>query len=157
MSTQETNVINENEFVTEEDALIQLKKGYENAETILKDEDKLEELFQRLEEKLKEIPAVGTSLAHVATIGSMVKSYVSKEYDKIPIGTIVAAISALVYVISPIDLIPDFIPFAGLIDDAMVITACLKLIDSDITEYIKWRKENGKELFPSDEELIQED
>lgn len=34
----------------------------------------------------------------------------------------------LLYVLSPLDLIPDFIPIIGYIDDAMVVAACLALV-----------------------------
>ena len=49
---------------------------------------------------------------------SLIKSYIEKEYTEIPLGTIIAVISALIYVVSPIDIIPDSIPGAGYIDGA---------------------------------------
>ena len=77
---------------------------------------------------------------------SLIRSYVKKEYTDIPIGSILAIISALIYFVSPIDIVPDFIPGVGYVDDALVIAACLKLVESDVQEYIKWRKANGKEI-----------
>ena len=132
--------------IDETTAFTVLGTGFKEAETIQNDHDKLEELFQRLEHKLKVIPHIGDKLAVAASMASLVKSYVCKEYDKVPIGTIIAAISALTYYVSPVDLIPDYIPVIGQADDAAVILACLKLIETDLTEYIAWRKENGKEL-----------
>ena len=61
-------------------------------------------------------------------------------------GTIVAVLGALIYFVSPIDLIPDNIPGAGYIDDGVVITVCLKMVDSDLQEYRIWREQNGKVL-----------
>lgn len=136
---------NEKDF-DEQKALSQLEKGYDKAEEILNDKDKLEELLQRLEKKLKVVPVIGDKLSEVPAMASLIKSYVKKEYTKVPIGTIVAIISALTYFVSPIDLIPDTIPVAGYLDDAAVITACLKLVETDVVEYVKWRKDNGKEL-----------
>lgn len=130
--------------VTHEDALKELEKGYERATTILQDEDKLERLLQRLEKKLQSIPKIGDKLSHIPVFASLVKSYVRKEYTAVPVGTIVAIISALVYFVSPIDLIPDLIPGAGHIDDVAVVGACLILVDTDIQEYIKWRDDHGK-------------
>ncbi len=95
---------------------------------------------------MKVIPVVGEKLAIAASIASLVKSYINKEYPHVPLGTIIASVSALAYFVSPIDLIPDVLPVAGYLDDAAVIAACFKLIDSDLTEYIHWRKENGKEI-----------
>ena len=45
--------------------------------------------------------------------------------NKIPMSAKVTAIGALVYLISPIDAIPDMIPIAGLTDDVAVITFAL--------------------------------
>lgn len=132
--------------ISEDAAFAELGKGFKDAEKLLDDTDKLEELFQKLEHKLKVIPKVGNKLAIAASMASMVKSYVEKEYTEVPLGTIIAAISAIAYVVSPIDLIPDSIPVAGHLDDAGVVAVCLKLIESDLTDYIKWRKESGKEL-----------
>ena len=133
-------------IVTQEEALKELEKGYGKAELILTDEGKLERLLQRLEKKLQSIPKIGDKLSHIPIFASLVKSYVKKEYTEVPVGTIVAVISALVYFVSPIDLIPDVIPGAGHIDDVAVVGACLVLVDTDIKDYIKWRDSHGKKL-----------
>ena len=131
---------------TEENAKEELKKGYAEAEKVLADESRLEKLFQKLEKKLKKVPLVGNSLSHAAAIASLVRSYVKKEYTDVPLGSIVAAISALLYFTSPVDAIPDIFPVIGHLDDAAVILVCFKLMETDINEYIKWRKDEGKEL-----------
>ena len=74
---------------------------------------------------------------------SLVRSYIKGEYKNVPIGTIIAILSALLYVFMMLDFIPDSIPGAGYIDDALVIGACIKLIKSDVDEYQQYRKEKG--------------
>lgn len=54
----------------------------------------------------------------------LVRNYIKKEYTEIPLGSIIAIISALIYVISPADLIPDNIPGIGYLDDAAVVAVC---------------------------------
>lgn len=127
-------------------AKVELEKGYVEAEEILKDIDKLERFLQRLEKKLKTIPLAGEKLSHIPVMVSLVKSYTKREYTDIPIGTIIAVISALVYFVSPIDIIPDSIPVLGYFDDAAVVAACWALVESDVDEYIKWREASGKVL-----------
>ena len=122
----------------------ELEKGYEQAEKLLEDRDKLEEFLQRLEKKLREIPHIGEGLSSIPVMASLINSYVKKEYTDIPAATIVAVIGALVYFVSPVDLIPDMIPGIGLLDDAAVVAACLRLVKGDLDAYSLWREGNGK-------------
>ena len=130
--------------ITEDDAKKELEKGYAVAEELIKDPSKTEEFLQRLENKLKVIPKVGNTLAMVPLLISMIRSYIRGEYKKVPIGTIVAILSALLYVFAPVDLIPDFIFGAGYIDDALVLGTCLKLVQSDLDEFVKYRDKKNE-------------
>jgi len=119
----------------------ELKKGFKKAKKLIKDKDKTEEFLQRLENKLKEIPKIGKTLSMVPILISLVRNYIKGDYKTVPLGTIIAALSALIYVFIVLDFMPDTIPGIGYIDDALVIGACIKLIKSDIDEYQKYRKE----------------
>lgn len=127
---------------TEKDAKETLEKGYKKAEKILNDQNKMNEFLERLEKKLKTIPLVGTTLSIIPTLFHMLKSYVKKEYTNIPAGTIIAIISALLYWLAPIDVIPDTVPGIGYIDDTSVIGICIKLIDNDLKKYKEWQEKN---------------
>lgn len=120
-------------------AKLLLESNFSKAERIVKDPDALERLLQRLEEKLKQVPIAGDALSNIPVLASMVRSYVCADYPNIPLGTMIAIVSALIYFLSPIDLIPDAIPGVGYVDDAAVIAACLAMIQSDITEYKTWQ------------------
>lgn len=126
-------------------ATLLLEAGYEEAESYVYDADKLERLLQRIEAKLKLMPVVGEGLAAVPVMVSLVRSYASGEYPDIPVGSIIAIVSALLYFLSPIDIIPDSLPGIGYLDDAAVVMACLALVQSDIDEYKAWRARNGRE------------
>ncbi|MBP3494292.1 MAG: DUF1232 domain-containing protein [Oscillospiraceae bacterium] len=132
--------------INQQEALKQLERGYTQAQKVLEDEDKLERFLQRLETKMRAIPVAGEKLANLPILASLVKSYVKKEYTQIPLGTMIAVVSALVYFVSPVDLIPDAIPGVGHIDDAAVIAVCWELVESDVQEFQKWRAETGREI-----------
>lgn len=125
------------------DAEICLKNNYSKAEELLKDVDEVERFLQRLEKKLKTIPLVGDKLADVPIMASLIRNYIRKEYTDIPIGTIIAVLAALIYFVSPIDIVPDSIPVIGYFDDAAVVAACWNLVESDVKEYQEWRKKNN--------------
>lgn len=121
-----------------------LKSGYGRAEELVRDADKTEAFLLRLEEKLRLLPKVGDSLACVPVFISMVRSCVRREYPQLPLGSLIAIVSALLYFLSPVDLIPDLIPVAGYADDAAVLAACLTLVSSDVKEYELWRKHRAE-------------
>lgn len=128
-----------------------LHNGLMEAERILKDPQKMEHFFQSLEKKLKLVPGVGNKLADVPIMCSLVYNYVTKKYTEVPLGSILAIISALMYFISPVDMIPDTVPGLGYLDDVGVIAICLKWVHSDLAEYQKWREENNIETTLEEE------
>ena len=132
--------------ITPKKATVELTKGFDKAEKTLQNVDKLEKLLQRAEKCLKSLPKVGEKLSHIPSFISLVKSYIKKEYTAVPVGTIIAIISAITYVVSPVDLIPDLLPGVGHIDDAAIVAACLILVDEDVKEFLKWRKETGRDI-----------
>ena len=48
------------------------------------------------------------------------------------------------YLASPIDIVPDVIPFAGWIDDIMILTAVVRLARFDLERYRRWKTETGR-------------
>jgi uncharacterized membrane protein YkvA (DUF1232 family) len=70
---------------------------------------------------------------------AVVKDYRRGKYRKIPFWTVAAIVGALLYVLNPLDLIPDFIPLLGQIDDAAVVAACLLMVRQDLHKYKKWK------------------
>ena len=116
------------------------------AEEKLKDPDQVEKILQQMEKKLELIPGVGDWIADVPAVISLIRSKIRDEYNDIPMGTIIAAVAAIIYIVSPIDLIPDFVPGAGLVDDAIVFSACWKMIHDDVDKYQAWRKQTGREF-----------
>jgi uncharacterized membrane protein YkvA (DUF1232 family) len=73
---------------------------------------------------------------------ALVKDYWHGKYKRIPYWTIAAIVVALLYVLNPLDLIPDFIPGLGQVDDAAVVAACLLLVRQDLHKYRRWKTAN---------------
>lgn len=122
------------------------EENSKDAEEILNDEDKMERFFQKLEKKLKVVPIAGDSLAYIPLLMSLVRHYVKKEYTDPPIASMTAIVVALIYFVSPIDIIPDITPIVGYLDDALVLSGCIALVRTDIEDYKNWRKKNGLEI-----------
>lgn len=126
-----------NKKITKEQAEEALKEGAKKVT-----EDDLKKIIDKQEEieaKFKEQGPLGKFIADLKTLFAVVRDYISGEYREIPYYSIAAIVAALLYVLSPIDLIPDFIPIIGYIDDAMVVAACLALVRQDLANYKAWK------------------
>jgi uncharacterized membrane protein YkvA (DUF1232 family) len=69
---------------------------------------------------------------------SLFKDWLNGSYKDIPIGSIILIIIGLIYFVSPIDLIPDFLP-PGYIDDALVLGMIINQIEQDLKKYKTWK------------------
>ena len=134
----------EKKKITTEEATEALENGYSEAEALLNNTSKVDGMLIDVEEKLKTVPRVGGKLSQIPAFLSLLKCYITKQYDKVPTGTIIAVVSALLYFLVPSDLLPDFIPLVGYVDDASVISVCMSLVGRDIKKFIKWRDKKSK-------------
>jgi uncharacterized membrane protein YkvA (DUF1232 family) len=74
-------------------------------------------------------------LDDIRTLFSLLKDYRNGSYRDVPWAAIAGIAASLLYVFSPLDLIPDAIPVLGLVDDAAVLGICLKSIGGILTKY----------------------
>ena len=77
----------------------------------------------------------------VCDIYSLLKDRMAGQYTEMPWSVIAALVGALLYVLSPLDVIPDFIPVAGFLDDAAVFAAALAFAGRDLEKYRAWKRE----------------
>lgn len=93
-------------------------------------------------DKFKNVPVLGQYLPIVPTMIGLIKDYINGRYKDVPYQSIISIAAALIYVLNPLDLIPDVIPGVGYLDDAAVIAMCLKFVKSDLDKYKSWRGNN---------------
>lgn len=58
------------------------------------------------------------------------------EYNK---SSIILALAGLIYVVSPLDVVPDFLPL-GFLDDITIITWSIAKIAGELSKYSQWKK-----------------
>lgn len=102
-----------------------------------KGQRKAESLKESVPEKLKAL--WDDLLSMIAMLGD----FIAGKYRDVPWKTIAAITAAILYFASPIDLIPDFIPLIGYLDDAFVIALAVDLIRDDLNAYRGWKNSLG--------------
>jgi uncharacterized membrane protein YkvA (DUF1232 family) len=95
---------------------------------------------KEIDRKLESQHALKALLERAKLLLSMIRDYAAGRYREVPYWVIGAAAFALLYVLSPVDLIPDLIPGIGYLDDAAVVALCLKMIETEFAKYREWKK-----------------
>ena len=68
----------------------------------------------------------------------MVRASVSGEYKGVGKKTILLGVGVLLYLVTPLDLIPDFLPFIGLMDDISLMSWFITSIKDDLDKFEEW-------------------
>lgn len=99
---------------------------------------------QAIEEKVQNSGKLRRFSSDIKLMFTMLRDYWQGNYRDIPWKSIAAVAGALVYVLNPLDLIPDMIIGIGFIDDFGVVALCLKMVESDLIRYAAWKEHREK-------------
>jgi uncharacterized membrane protein YkvA (DUF1232 family) len=125
----------------------ELVKYEGRAKRILNDKSKLNSLLDAATEKIlhtiSDNQRLSEGLAKVKLIVRMVKAYAAGTYRQVPWKAILSFVGGLLYFITPLDLIPDFLPVVGMLDDFTVILWLVRSFSESIKDFEEWEKATG--------------
>ncbi len=108
-----------------------------NAAAVLK-------LLEDLKEKLaKNSTVFHTVQGELHTVQRMLKAWIDGRYSSLPWKTLVIIVAAILYLLNPMDLFPDFL-VGGLVDDLGVLTYVLARVKGDLDVFRDWEKGQSK-------------
>ena len=114
----------------------------DRARRLVRDPAALDDLAQHARSK-----AAGSSNGRIRELGDrikllgrLVRAYANGSYRQISAGNVVLIVAAILYFVTPIDLIPDAIPGAGLMDDATVLAFVLAKLEIELDRFADWEK-----------------
>ncbi|MDO6438292.1 DUF1232 domain-containing protein [Cyclobacterium sp. 1_MG-2023] len=113
------------------------------AEHIAGTEKKLKALLIKVNQKWQELsqnPTFAQVKFQIEIFIRMIKAHLSKKYAGLSNRSLGLIVLGLFYFALPTDLVPDFIPFVGYVDDITVLLAVFKSIQSDIEKFLDWEK-----------------
>jgi uncharacterized membrane protein YkvA (DUF1232 family) len=91
-------------------------------------------------------PSLKKALESVRELYALFKDSVKGNYKLHPVNVAMIG-GGLLYFILPADLIPDFIPLVGYLDDLAVLTTIMNSLKGEINEYRDWKKTGIKSGF----------
>ncbi len=129
--------------ITKEKIKHQLEKFSLKAKVLLENKEKLSALLTKaalLCAELSNLRLIGKHFKDITVIIEMVNDYVQGIYTQVPKSTIITLVAAVLYFLSPIDLIPDALPIIGHFDDVLVFLSVKDALERDINRYKNWKQ-----------------
>ena len=81
----------------------------------------------------------GKVLTKLRLLWMVLGDYAAGRYRKVPWRSVAACAAAMAYVVSPIDLIPDWLVPVGWTDDLLVLALAWGMFKKELREYCAWK------------------
>lgn len=124
------------------------------ANLYLKDKKKSQGLLKKaLRKAAAKRGTLGGTWEKLQLLFGVLRDWLSGNYTEMPKRSLLMIILGILYFVSPIDGVLDYIPFAGLIDDAAVAGFVISQVSADLERYKVW-KNRSESQKRSDDEII---
>lgn len=107
-------------------------------------ERKLRVLLDKASLKWKQLsqnPTFAQVKYQVEVFIRMIRAHLNKQYNGLSSRSLGLLVLGLFYFALPTDLVPDFIPVIGYVDDVTVLLAIFKSLQSDIERFLEWEND----------------
>lgn len=102
----------------------------------------------RVRETLEEVPKRMQLVTNQARLVlELIEDFVQGRYRAIPWHSVAVAAAALVYSVSPTDVFPDFIPVVGALDDMVVLSLAMRVVQKDLRAYCDFKGYPASDYF----------
>ncbi|WP_340153355.1 YkvA family protein [uncultured Marivirga sp.] len=98
----------------------------------------LMEVKQTLTSRAKASEKIGQLRNKISTLIRLVKAYTKGSYKNISFKSMIYTVGVLIYFITPMDIVPDFIPVSGFIDDASLILWLYNHLGYELQQFKAW-------------------
>ena len=111
-----------------------------DSEAYARDPKQLRQLLEDAVGKISVIPRgpFTDTWPYLMAMIRLIRDYHRAEYRDISEQNLRIIIAAILYFVSPFDVIPDWVPVLGHIDDAFVIALALKSVRLDLDTFMAW-------------------
>ena len=122
-----------------------LKNEFENgrwqeeAKQTMNDHEKMGELKGK-KNKFLNNPALSKIRDSLCLLWRYLEAVTSKRYTDYSLWALTKIVAVLLYVVNPLDLIPDVIFWAGWLDDMLAVAYIISLTTEELDKFQEWEK-----------------
>ncbi len=111
-----------------------------NARSYAKDPERLRQLFREAAKKVPTIPKdrFKDLWAYFQAMLRLIRAYYRREYRNVSLQNLVMIVGAIIYILNPFDLIPDWIAGLGFADDAVVLAFAVRQTRQTLDDFMTW-------------------
>lgn len=119
---------------------VAFQRATADAKSYIQDPARLRRLIEDAVGKIAVIPRgpFADTWPYLMAMIRVLRAHHQGEYRDISQENLLTIISATIYFVSPFDVIPDWIPVFGHIDDAFVVGLALKSVRRDLDTFMAW-------------------
>jgi uncharacterized membrane protein YkvA (DUF1232 family) len=116
------------------------RRATSDAEAYARNPERLQKLVEDAVGKINILPRgpFADTWPYLMAMIRVIRDYQRGEYRDMAAPKLLIIIAAIIYFVSPFDVIPDWIPVLGHIDDAFVVSLALKSVRADLDTYMAW-------------------
>jgi len=116
-----------------------------SAKEYVNDPERLRQLATAVTQKIVLLPqeTFKGTLVYLRAMLRLIRAYYRGEYRAVPVTTLLIIVAALIYLMNPFDLIPDWIPGVGFLDDAFILTLAMRRTRETIEQFLAWESTNA--------------
>ena len=122
-----------------------LLEAYDRLMNNLKVSSKSDGIGGSILSKVLGVSTFAEAVEDIKRLINLVQDTISGDYKGLSIISSAIVLFTGLYFISPIDLIPDFIPFVGFVDDLLVMRVAIAFIQTEIDYYGDWQRNSEVE------------
>src|SRR5256886_17567992 len=115
-------------------------QAVKSAKTYVGNPQRLQSLFEEAAKQAASMPKepFAETWAYFQAMLRLIRAYSEGKYCDLPESTLVVIIAAIIYVVNPLDVIPDALPALGYLDDATVIALAVRRSRQALDDFMSW-------------------
>ena len=115
-------------------------KAVKTAKSYVGNPQRLQSLFEEAARQAASMPKepFAETWPYFQTMLRLIRAYSEAKYRDVPESTLVVIIAAIIYIVNPLDVIPDALPALGYLDDATVLALAVRRARQALDDFMIW-------------------